>query len=231
MRRDGGVEDEESEQREAFDFAEADPSHANGEEMVRRREHLPALSGVRLDMVHGRMDQAEQEDAMRAFAERQTDVLVATTVVEVGVDVPNATVMAVLDAEDFGLSTLHQLRGRIGRGPDPAVCLLVTRLPDGHPSLDRLQVLERTDDGMLIAQEDLRSRGVGDVLGAAQSGMQSGLAHLDVVADAGLVSLAADAVSAALTADAGLAGWPGAVAEVRRWEAAHAHAADYAEKG
>lgn len=208
-----------------------DPAHANVEEMVRRLEHLPALSGVRLDMVHGRMDQAEQEDVMRAFAERQTDVLVATTVVEVGVDVPNATVMAVLDAEDFGLSTLHQLRGRIGRGPDPAVCLLVTRLPDGHPSLDRLQVLERTDDGMLIAQEDLRSRGVGDVLGAAQSGMQSGLAHLDVVADAGLVSLAADAVSAALTADAGLEGWPGAVAEVRRWEAAHAHAADYAEKG
>lgn len=168
---------------------------------------------------------------MRAFAAREKDVLVATTVVEVGVDVPNATVMAVLDAEDFGLSTLHQLRGRVGRGTDSAVCLLVTRLPDGHPSLERLQVLERTDDGMLIAQEDMRSRGVGDVLGAAQSGMQSGLAHLDVVADAGLVALAADAVAAALAADAGLDTWPGAAAEVRRWEEVHAHAADYAEKG
>lgn len=208
-----------------------DPAHANVEEMVRRLENLPALAGVRLDMVHGRMDQAEQEDAMRAFAAREKDVLVATTVVEVGVDVPNATVMAVLDAEDFGLSTLHQLRGRVGRGTDSAVCLLVTRLPDGHPSLERLQVLERTDDGMLIAQEDMRSRGVGDVLGAAQSGMQSGLAHLDVVADAGLVALAADAVAAALAADAGLDTWPGAAAEVRRWEEFHAHAADYAEKG
>jgi ATP-dependent DNA helicase RecG len=208
-----------------------DPARATVEEMVRRLERLPALAGVRLDMVHGRMDHAEQEDAMAAFAAGETDVLVATTVVEVGVDVPNATVMAVLDAEDFGLSTLHQLRGRVGRGTDPAVCLLVTRLPDGHPSLERLHVLERTDDGMLIAQEDLRSRGVGDVLGAAQSGMQSGLAHLDVVADAGLVALAADAVAAALATEAGLASWPGAAAEVRRWEDAHAHAADYAEKG
>lgn len=208
-----------------------DPAHANVEEMIRRLERLPALAGVRLDMVHGRMDQAEQEDAMRAFAAGETDVLVATTVVEVGVDVPNATVMAVLDAEDFGLSTLHQLRGRVGRGTEPAVCLLVTRLPDGHPSLERLHVLERTEDGMVIAQEDLRSRGAGDVLGAAQSGLRSGLAHLDVVADAGLVTLAADAVASAFAGGRGLEDWSGAAAEVRRWEAAHAHAVDYAEKG
>ncbi|MEF3088015.1 helicase-related protein, partial [Bacillus altitudinis] len=92
---------------------------------------------LRIDAVHGRMDQAEQDAAMQAFARGETDVLVATTVVEVGVDVPNATVMAILDADDFGLSTLHQLRGRVGRGPGAAVCLLATRLPDGHPSLRR----------------------------------------------------------------------------------------------
>ena len=150
-----------------IDPDDADPGHANVEEMTPRLRSLPALAGLRIDAVHGRMDQAEQDAAMQAFARGETDVLVATTVVEVGVDVPNATVMAILDADDFGLSTLHQLRGRVGRGPGAAVCLLATRLPDGHPSLRRLEVLAQEQDGMRIAQEDLAQRGVGDVLGAA----------------------------------------------------------------
>ena len=171
-----------------------DPAHANVEDMLERMRRLPALAGVRVAAVHGRMEQAEQDEVMRAVAAGEVDVLVATTVIEVGVDVPNASVMAVLDAEDFGLSTLHQLRGRVGRGGHPALCLLVTRLPDGHRSLERLEVLEATDDGMRIAREDLRQRGVGDVLGAAQSGLRTGLRHLDVVGDAALVAFAADVV-------------------------------------
>ncbi|MBN6769077.1 DEAD/DEAH box helicase, partial [Micrococcus luteus] len=214
-----------------IDPDDADPGHANVEEMTPRLRSLPALAGLRIDAVHGRMDQAEQDAAMQAFARGETDVLVATTVVEVGVDVPNATVMAVLDADDFGLSTLHQLRGRVGRGPGAAVCLLATRLPDGHPSLRRLEVLAQEQDGMRIAQEDLAQRGVGDVLGAAQSGLASGLHHVDVIADAPLIAVAADAVAQVMAAGPGLSAHPALAAEVARWEAEHLTAADYLEKG
>lgn len=214
-----------------IDPDDADPGHANVEEMTPRLRGLPALAGLRIDAVHGRMDQAEQDAAMQAFARGETDVLVATTVVEVGVDVPNATVMAILDADDFGLSTLHQLRGRVGRGPGAAVCLLATRLPDGHPSLRRLEVLAQEQDGMRIAQEDLAQRGVGDVLGAAQSGLASGLHHVDVIADAPLIAVAADAVAQVMVAGPGLSAHPALAAEVARWEAEHLTAADYLEKG
>ena len=214
-----------------IDPDDADPGHANVEEMTPRLRGLPALAGLRIDAVHGRMDQAEQDAAMQAFARGETDVLVATTVVEVGVDVPNATVMAILDADDFGLSTLHQLRGRVGRGPGAAVCLLATRLPDGHPSLRRLEVLAQEQDGMRIAQEDLAQRGVGDVLGAAQSGLASGLHHVDVIADAPLIAVAADAVAQVMAAGPGLSAHPALAAEVARWEAEHLTAADYLEKG
>ena len=214
-----------------IDPDDADPGHANVEEMAPRLRALPALAGLRIGTVHGRMDQAEQDAAMRAFAAGDLDVLVATTVVEVGVDVPNATVMAVLDADDFGLSTLHQLRGRVGRGPGAAICLLATRLPDEHPSLRRLEVLEATQDGMRIAQADLAQRGVGDVLGAAQSGLASGLTHVDVLADAPLIALAADVVADVMAAGDGLSAHPALAAEVTRWEAEHLTAADYLEKG
>ncbi|CAM3557446.1 ATP-dependent DNA helicase RecG [Micrococcus flavus] len=214
-----------------IDPDDADPGHANVEEMAPRLRALPGLAGLRIGTVHGRMDQAEQDAAMRAFAAGELDVLVATTVVEVGVDVPNATVMAVLDADDFGLSTLHQLRGRVGRGPGAAICLLATRLPDGHPSLRRLEVLEATQDGMRIAQADLAQRGVGDVLGAAQSGLASGLTHVDVLADAPLIALAADVVADVMAAGDGLSAHPALAAEVTRWEAEHLTAADYLEKG
>ncbi|MDY6055664.1 MAG: ATP-dependent DNA helicase RecG [Micrococcus sp.] len=214
-----------------IDPDDADPGHANVVEMAPRLRALPVLAGIRIGEVHGRMDQAEQDEAMRGFARGEVDVLVATTVVEVGVDVPNATVMAVLDADDFGLSTLHQLRGRVGRGSEAAVCLLVTRLPDGHPSLARLEVLEQTQDGMRIAQEDLAARGVGDVLGAAQSGLVSGLRHVDVIHDAGVVAVAAQAVEAIMAEGPGLSAHPVLAAEVARWEAEHVTAADYLEKG
>ena len=131
----------------------------------------------------------------------------------------------------FGLSTLHQLRGRVGRGPGAAVCLLATRLPDGYPSLRRLEVLAQEQDGMRIAQEDLAQRGVGDVLGAAQSGLASGLHHVDVIADAPLIAVAADAVAQVMAAGPGLSAHPALAAEVARWEAEHLTAADYLEKG
>lgn len=214
-----------------IDPDDADPAHANVAEMAERLRALPVLGGLRIGEVHGRMDQAEQDAAMQAFARGETDVLVATTVVEVGVDVPNATVMAVLDADDFGLSTLHQLRGRVGRGQDAAICLLATRLADGHPSLRRLEVLEATRDGMRIAQADLAQRGVGDVLGAAQSGLASGLTHVDVIGDADVIGVAADVVADLMAAAPGLSAHPALAAEVSRWEAEHLTAADYLEKG
>ncbi|MDO5634669.1 MAG: ATP-dependent DNA helicase RecG [Micrococcus sp.] len=214
-----------------IDDDEQDPAHAAVLSMRERVAALPGLQGRTVAAVHGRLEQSEQDAVMRAFAAGQIDVLVATTVIEVGVDVPTATLMVVLDAEDFGLSTLHQLRGRVGRGTDPATCLLVTRLPQGHPSVHRLRVLEETEDGMRIAHEDLRQRGVGDVLGAAQSGLRSTLAHLDVLRDAPAVRFAAETVEALLATSAELDPDTALAREVQRWERAQAEAADYVERG
>ena len=138
---------------------------------VERHAALKAAFGERVGLVHGRMKGVEKDAAMAAFAEGAIDVLVATTVIEVGVDVPGATVMVVEHAERFGLAQLHQLRGRIGRGSAASSCLLVYAPPLGETARARLNILRETDDGFRIAEEDLRLRGAGELLGTRQSGL------------------------------------------------------------
>jgi ATP-dependent DNA helicase RecG len=139
------------------------------------------LAGLRLGLLHGKLPADEKDGVMRAFERGEIDVLVATTVVEVGVDVPNATVMVVLDAERFGLSQLHQLRGRVGRGKAASVCLLVTEMPPATASRERLDAVAGTTDGFELARIDLEMRREGDVLGATQSGRRSGLRLLSLL--------------------------------------------------
>jgi ATP-dependent DNA helicase RecG len=139
------------------------------------------LAGLRLGLLHGKLPAEEKDSVMRAFERGELDVLVATTVVEVGVDVPNATAMVILDAERFGLSQLHQLRGRVGRGSAPGVCLLVTEMPAATAARARLDAIAETTDGFALAQLDLELRREGDVLGALQSGRRSGLRLLSLL--------------------------------------------------
>jgi len=131
---------------------------------------LKPLFGDRIGLVHGRMKGAEKDEAMRAFKEGETRILIATTVIEVGVDVPDATVMVIEHAERFGLAQLHQLRGRVGRGDKPSSCVLLYKDPLGETAKRRLSVMRETDDGFLIAEEDLKLRGEGELLGTRQSG-------------------------------------------------------------
>jgi ATP-dependent DNA helicase RecG len=200
------------------------------EDMVPRLRELPVLRGARITGLHGRQDQQAQAEAMGRFVAGEVDVLVATTVIEVGVDVPNATVMAILDADAFGLSTLHQLRGRVGRGSASSICLLATRLPDGHPAVERLEVVAGTQDGLEIARADVMQRGEGDILGAAQHG-GSRLKVLKVLRHADLIDLAAGWVGAHQGPDGSLEGHPALAEAVRDWEAGHAGSGDYLEKG
>ncbi|WP_074590210.1 ATP-dependent DNA helicase RecG [Arthrobacter cupressi] len=140
-----------------------------------------ALRGVRIEALHGRQDPVLKSETMASFVANQTQVLVSTTVIEVGVDVHNATLMVILDADRFGISQLHQLRGRVGRGGLPGTCLLVTSLEPGHPSRRRLDAVAATTDGFELSQEDLKLRREGDILGASQSGGRSTLKLLRVL--------------------------------------------------
>jgi ATP-dependent DNA helicase RecG len=148
------------------------------------------LSGLRLGLMHGRLSADEKDAVMGAFRAGEIDVLVCTTVIEVGVDVANATVMLVVDADRFGISQLHQLRGRIGRGQHPSLCLLVTKLPEGSKAGDRLKAVASTLDGFELADLDLKERREGDVLGLSQSGRAITLRflslseHLDIILSA-----------------------------------------------
>ncbi|MEO3744673.1 ATP-dependent DNA helicase RecG [Plantactinospora sp. B5E13] len=145
------------------------------------------LHGLRIGVLHGRLPADEKDTVMRTFAAGQLDVLVATTVIEVGVDVPNATVMIVLDADRFGVSQLHQLRGRVGRGSAAGLCLLVTEAVEGTPARERLDAVASTTDGFRLAELDLEQRREGDVLGATQSGRRSHLRLLSLLRDAELI--------------------------------------------
>jgi ATP-dependent DNA helicase RecG len=136
-----------------------------------RFEALQQEFGETVDLVHGKMKGADKDRAMERFAAGETQLLVATTVIEVGVDVPEATVMVIEHAERFGLAQLHQLRGRIGRGSGRSICLLLYKEPLGESAKARLSIMRETQDGFRIAEEDLRLRGEGDVLGTRQSGM------------------------------------------------------------
>jgi ATP-dependent DNA helicase RecG len=148
------------------------------------------LASVRVDLLHGQLPGEEKDEVMSRFAAGETDVLVATTVVEVGVDVPAAAVMVVCDADRFGVSQLHQLRGRIGRGSHPGVCLLLTGAAEGTPARDRLSAVAATRDGFRLAEVDLEQRREGDVLGASQSGHRTSLRLLRVLDDADLIASA-----------------------------------------
>ncbi|HXZ00105.1 MAG TPA: helicase-related protein, partial [Stellaceae bacterium] len=168
-----------------------------------RAAQLRQVFGERVGLVHGRLKGAEKDRIMAAFAGEGIDLLVATTVVEVGVDVPEATVMVVEHAERFGLAQLHQLRGRIGRGDKPSACLLLYAKPLGETAKARLNILRESDDGFRIAEEDLRLRGAGEVLGTRQSGMPE-LRLADLAAHADLLAIARDNARLALTRDPGL---------------------------
>jgi ATP-dependent DNA helicase RecG len=153
---------------------------------------------------------------------------VSTTVIEVGVDVPNASVMVVLDAERFGVSQLHQLRGRVGRGEVPGLCLLVTDMPAGSPSRERLDAVAATNDGFELARVDLESRREGDVLGAAQSGRRSSLRLLSVLRHESVIAEARDAADTLVADDPGLGRHPALAAAVA--DLVESEQADYLEK-
>jgi ATP-dependent DNA helicase RecG len=166
------------------------------------------LSGLRLGILHGKLHPDEKDRVMREFSAGEIDVLVATTVIEVGVDVPNATVMVVMDAERFGVSQLHQLRGRVGRGSAAGLCLLVTEAEPDTPSRERLDAVAATLDGFKLSRLDLEQRREGDVLGAAQAGRHSSLKLLRLLADEDLIGLARDEATTVVTADPQLAAHP-----------------------
>lgn len=149
-----------------------------------------ALKGLKIAMLHGRQSSEEKDKTMTAFASGEIDVLVATTVIEVGVDVPNASMMVIMDAERFGVSQLHQLRGRVGRGGVPGLCLLVTAAAEQTQSMERLIAVSQTLDGFELARIDLEQRKEGDVLGSSQSGGKSHLRLLRVLRDEDLIESA-----------------------------------------
>lgn len=169
----------------------------------------PTLGGLRRAVLHGRMPSDEKDAVMQSFARGDIDLLLATTVIEVGVDVPNASTMIVLDADRFGVSQLHQLRGRVGRGGVPGLCLLVTEAEAGSLARDRVDAVAATLDGFALAEVDLELRGEGDVLGAAQAGVRSSLKLLRVVKDAGLIARARELAEGILSTDPDLADHPG----------------------
>ena len=148
--------------------------------------------------MHGRLPADEKDAVMAAFRAGEIDVLVCTTVIEVGVDVPNATVMFVMDADRFGISQLHQLRGRIGRGEHPSLCLLATRLPEGSKAGERLKAVAGTLDGFELADLDLKERREGDVLGYSQSGRPITLRFLSLVDHREIIETARDFCRGAL---------------------------------
>jgi len=186
------------------------------------------LHGLRIGALHGRMPPEDKESVMRGFARGEVDVLVSTTVIEVGVDVPNASVMVVLDAERFGVSQLHQLRGRVGRGEVPGLCLLVTDMPAATPSRERLDAVAATNDGFELARVDLESRREGDVLGAAQSGRKSSLRLLSVLRHEGVIAEAREAADSLVADDPGLRRHPALAAAVA--DLVESEQADYLEK-
>jgi len=168
----------------------------------------PRFSSTRIEELHGRLTSDEKDARMRAFAAGEIDVLVATTVIEVGVDVPNASAMIVLDADRFGVSQLHQLRGRVGRGGIPGLCLLVTAAELETPARERVEAVAATLDGFELAQKDLELRQEGDVLGSVQSGRRSSLRLLRVVKDADPILDAREIAENVLAADPTLAQHP-----------------------
>jgi ATP-dependent DNA helicase RecG len=167
------------------------------------------LDGLRVGVLHGRLPSDEKDAVMRAFTAGKLDVLVATTVIEVGVNVPNATAMVIMDADRFGVSQLHQLRGRVGRGDVPGLCLLVTEAIDGTSTRERLAAVESTTDGFELSRLDLELRREGDILGAAQSGKRSSLKLLSLLSDEETIAEARLRAQEIVAADPSLDTHPG----------------------
>ncbi|MCX5908301.1 MAG: helicase-related protein [Deltaproteobacteria bacterium] len=154
-----------------FQVAFMAPTEILAEQHFLTIRRLLESSRFRVALLHGRMKQDAKDRVMRAFAAGTVDLLVSTTVIEVGIDVPNASIMVIEHAERFGLSQLHQLRGRVGRGKDPSYCLLIAKDDKSDEARRRLRVMEETTDGFKIAEEDLTIRGPGELLGTQQSGL------------------------------------------------------------
>ncbi|MFD8427398.1 ATP-dependent DNA helicase RecG [Streptomyces coelicoflavus] len=167
------------------------------------------LQGLKVEVLHGRMQPDDKDAVMRRFAAGETDVLVATTVIEVGVNVPNATAMVIMDADRFGVSQLHQLRGRVGRGSAPGLCLLVSEMPEASAARQRLNAVASTRDGFELSRIDLEQRREGDVLGQAQSGARTSLRVLAVIEDEEIIAEARQEAAAVVATDPELTGLPG----------------------
>jgi ATP-dependent DNA helicase RecG len=182
----------------------------------RFRRLRAALGEGRVGLVHGQMPHADRDAAMAGFVAGDTSVLVATTVIEVGVNVPNASIMVIERAETFGLAQLHQLRGRVGRGSAASTCLLMYRPPLGEAAARRLRVLRDTEDGFRIAEEDLAIRGAGDLIGTAQSGLPR-FRIADMERQAGLMALAQSDARKLLHDDPALQGPRGQAARLLLW--------------
>jgi ATP-dependent DNA helicase RecG len=170
------------------------------------------LAGLRIAVLHGKMAADDKDVTMRAFAAGEVDVLVATTVVEVGVNVPNATAMVIMDADRFGVSQLHQLRGRVGRGSAPGLCLLVSEALAGTTTRERLDAVASTVDGFELAQLDLEIRREGDILGATQSGKRSQLKMLSLLRDSEVIAAARGEAQRLVSTDPALSAYPGLAA-------------------
>jgi ATP-dependent DNA helicase RecG len=221
----GGADDEEEPPADA-DVARRPPLAVT--EVLPELE-ADQLHGLRIGMLHGKMPADEKDAVMRRFAGGTLDVLVATTVIEVGVDVPNATVMVILDADRFGVSQLHQLRGRVGRGSAPGICLLVTESVEGTSARERLDAVASTTDGFRLSELDLEQRREGDVLGASQSGRHSHLRLLSLLHDAKLITDARTEAAELIAGDPDLAGHPALAASVAAL--VDEERAEYLEKG
>ena len=191
--------------------------------------HSGALAGLRIAILHGRLSSEEKDTTMQAFSNGEVDVLVSTTVIEVGVDVANATIMVIMDADRFGVSQLHQLRGRVGRGTSPGLCLLVTSSADSSPARERLEAVAKTLDGFELSRIDLEQRREGDVLGASQSGTRSHLRLLRVLRDEGLIEQARQDAQDLISTDKDLIDNPALKLELTKLQ--RDQAVDYLDKG
>ena len=211
-----------------FLFGEESSEITSVEELAPKL-HAGPLKELKIAILHGRLSSDEKDTTMQAFTKGEIDVLVSTTVIEVGVDVPNATIMVIMDADRFGVSQLHQLRGRVGRGTSPGLCLLVTQCEEETPARERLNAVASTLDGFELSRIDLEQRREGDVLGASQSGTQSHLRLLRVLRDEALIEQARDDAEALIATDNDLSEYPLLKAELAQLQ--RDQSVDYLDKG
>jgi ATP-dependent DNA helicase RecG len=211
-----------------FLYGESSPDIASVEDLGPKLQSGP-LKGLRIAPLHGRQSSEVKNSTMQAFAQGEIDVLISTTVIEVGVDVPNATVMVIMDADRFGVSQLHQLRGRVGRGTSPGLCLLVTNADAESSARERLDAVSKTQDGFELSRIDLEQRREGDVLGATQSGSRSHLRLLRVLRDEALIESARESAAELLAEDPQLSSYPLLKEELRKLQADAA--AEFIDKG